>query len=124
MRLFVFSAILLALPLAGAKKKTTRRTASVTGTIRPAGDAKNASIIHRSPGSLYTANGRLADGFRDVRASQVYDLVTIVVSESSSAVSTGTTKTARQSSVAASVASGVLPKGSAAALCQSGEHLE
>ena len=41
-----------------------------------------------SPGSLYTSNGRLADGIRDVRAGQVYDLITIVVSDSTSAVST------------------------------------
>ena len=58
-----------------------------------------------SPGSLYTSSGRLADGFRDVRASQVYDLVTIVVSDNSSAVSTGGTNTTRKSSAKASVTS-------------------
>ncbi len=73
--------------------------------------ASNASV-----GSLFTSNGRLADGFRDVRASQIYDLVTIVVSDSSSAVSTGATNTARKSSVNASVTSLAGPKSAAGAL--------
>jgi len=69
-----------------------------------------------SPGSLYAAGGRLADGFRDVRASQVYDLVTIVVSENSSAVSTGVTNTTRKSNTAASVTSLAGPKSPTGAL--------
>jgi flagellar L-ring protein precursor FlgH len=69
-----------------------------------------------SPGSLYMVNGRLADGFRDVRANQVYDLVTILVSDNSSAVSTGSTNTARKSSVNSSVTSLALPKSAASAL--------
>ncbi len=35
-----------------------------------------------SPGSLFSASGRLADSARDVRASEVNDIVTIVVNES------------------------------------------
>jgi flagellar L-ring protein precursor FlgH len=45
----------------------------------------------------------LADGARDVRASQVDDLVTIVVAEQASAVTTGTTKTQRSSSTKNSI---------------------
>ena len=45
-----------------------------------------------SPGS------RLADAARDVRASQLDDLLTIVVAEQASAVTSGTTKTQRTSS--------------------------
>jgi flagellar L-ring protein FlgH len=69
-----------------------------------------------SPGSLFVANGRLADAVRDVRASQVYDLVTIVVADNSSAVSTGTTNTQRKSSLAASVTSLAGPKSAKGAL--------
>ncbi len=58
-----------------------------------------------TPGSLYSAGGRLADGFRDVRASQVFDLVTIIVSDKASAVSTGGTNTSRKSNANASVTS-------------------
>jgi len=69
-----------------------------------------------SPGSLFIPNGRLADGVRDVRASQVYDLVTIVVLDNSSATSTGVTNTARKSSVNASVTSLAGHKSAAGAL--------
>jgi flagellar L-ring protein precursor FlgH len=69
-----------------------------------------------SPGSLFIPNGRLADGVRDVRASQVYDLVTIVVLDNSSATSTGVTNTARKSSVAASVTALAGPKSATSAL--------
>jgi flagellar L-ring protein FlgH len=69
-----------------------------------------------APGSLYFPAGRLADSVRDVRASQVYDLVTIVVLDNSSAVSTGVTNTARKSSVAAAVTSLAGPKSPTGAL--------
>ena len=69
-----------------------------------------------TPGSLFIPNGRLADGVRDVRASQLYDLITIVVLDNSSAVSTGVTNTARKSSVKASVTSLAGPKSATGAL--------
>ena len=58
-----------------------------------------------SAGSIYSAHARLGDVFRDVRASQLDDLVTILVSDRASAVTTGTTNTARKSSVTAGVQS-------------------
>lgn len=69
--------------------------ADVRKSIKPP-DAK-------SPGSIYVAGGRLAEGFRDLRASQVFDLVYIVVSENTSAVSKGVTNTDRKSSVNTSI---------------------
>ena len=42
-----------------------------------------------SPGSLYSTGGQLSDGFRDLRAGRLYDLVTVVVSDHASAVSSG-----------------------------------
>lgn len=56
-----------------------------------------------SPGSLFSASGRLADSARDVRASEVNDIVTIVVNEAASAVVSGTSNSSRKSSVAASI---------------------
>jgi flagellar L-ring protein FlgH len=69
-----------------------------------------------APGSLFISNGRLADSARDVRASQVYDLVTIVVLDNSTATSTGATNTQRQSTLAASVTSLLGPKSATGAL--------
>jgi flagellar L-ring protein FlgH len=109
-------AILLAVPLVAANKKSSADQQIPLDQYVQQVNQRSHQSSSASPGSLYTASGRLADGFRDVRASQVYDLVTIVVNENSSAVSTGTTKTSRASSVAASVASGLLPKGSVNAL--------
>lgn len=51
-----------------------------------------------SPGSLYSPAGRLSDAARDLRAGQVDDIVTIVVSENASAVASGVTNTSRKSS--------------------------
>src|SRR5947209_2606789 len=67
-----------------------------------------------SPGSLFSSGARLADATRDLRASSIGDLVTIVVSDSASALSKGVTNTTRKSSASNSISSlaGTLAKGS------------
>ncbi len=55
-------------------------------------------------GSLWTPASRLSELGSDVRASQVDDLVTVLVTESASAVAQGTTKSQRQSTLNSSVA--------------------
>src|SRR5215510_6136871 len=74
-------------------------------------DASFDSRHNASPGSLYSAGGRLGDLARDPRATQVDDLVTIVVSDQLSAIARGTTSTSRKSSTKNSVTSlaGALP---------------
>jgi len=56
-----------------------------------------------SPGSMFTPSGRLADLARDVRAAEIGDIVTIVVSDTASAVASGVTNTQRQSTASASI---------------------
>jgi flagellar L-ring protein FlgH len=51
-----------------------------------------------SPGSLYVSGGPLADSVRDLRASGVGDVVTILVTDSTSALATGNTTTSRKTS--------------------------
>jgi flagellar L-ring protein FlgH len=58
-----------------------------------------------SPGSLFAQGDRLADLARDLRASQVGDLVTIVILEKATGVSRGTTDSNRKSSAKTSLAS-------------------
>jgi len=65
--------------------------------------ARSAEAPAASPGSIWQPGSRLADAARDVRASQVDDLLTIVVAEQASAVTSGTTKTQRASSTKNSV---------------------
>ncbi len=55
------------------------------------------------PGSLWSPSSRLQDVTRDLKATQIDDIVTVLVSESDSAVSTGTTKTARASAAQNSI---------------------
>jgi flagellar L-ring protein FlgH len=70
-----------------------------------------------SPGSLYAPSGRLADATRDLRANQTGDLITIVVSENTTATATGGTNTSRKSAAKNQIAAlaGTLPAGSAVA---------
>ncbi|HVX67177.1 MAG TPA: flagellar basal body L-ring protein FlgH [Bryobacteraceae bacterium] len=64
-------------------------------------NARARAADQRPPGSIWQPGGVLTDLARDLRASQVDDLVTIVVEESASAVSKGSTKTSRQSAAKA-----------------------
>ena len=57
-----------------------------------------ALLAAQSPGSLYSSGGRLADFTRDLRASGVGDIVTIVVNDTASALANGATNTSRKSS--------------------------
>ncbi len=56
-----------------------------------------------SPGSIWSPTSRLTDLGRDLRASQVDDVVTILVSESVNAVAGGASSTERASSANSSV---------------------
>jgi flagellar L-ring protein FlgH len=62
-----------------------------------------------NPGSLLAGPVVLADLSTDLRARNVNDIVTIIVSEQASAVSTGVTKTQRSSSANAGITSAAGP---------------
>ena len=97
---------LLVLPLWAQKKKPANddHAPSLDEYVQQVTqNARQTSAV--SPGSMFVAAGRLADSVRDVRASQVLDLVTILVSDSSSALSTGDTNTSRKSTENAAVTS-------------------
>jgi flagellar L-ring protein precursor FlgH len=57
--------------------------------------ARSATATGYSPGSLFDANGRLGDLTRDLRAYQVGDVVTIIVSDRASTSAQGVTSSAR-----------------------------
>ena len=56
-----------------------------------------------SPGSLFTSGGLLANLTRDPRASQVDDIITILVADRASAVSKGTLNSSRSSNARYSI---------------------
>jgi flagellar L-ring protein precursor FlgH len=100
--------IVLILALAGAavaaKKKAPDPSPTPLDRYMAEAAVRSAEAVPASPGSLWTPGSRLCDAARDVRASQVDDLLTVVVNEQASAVTSGTTKTQRSSSSKNSVA--------------------
>lgn len=61
------------------------------------------SQVSASPGSLYAVGGRLADSARDLRATDVGDIVTILVTDSTSALASGATTTSRKTSATSNI---------------------
>jgi len=96
--------LMLAAALWAAKKKPAEPPASPLDRYVAEAEARSAEASRSTPGSIWIAGSRLADAARDVRASQLDDLLTIVVAEQASAVTSGTTKTQRTSSANNSVA--------------------
>ena len=97
-------AILSALLLVCYGVASGRSKEKNTPAVVPAAQVSSAPLPQPSPGSLYTSSGRLADLARDLRANRLHDLLTIIVSDQASAVTTGATNTSRKSSVANSIA--------------------
>ena len=97
------------------KKKQPQKTA-LDEYIEQAHKRAEAAAAE-SPGSLFASGGAaLADMATDVRARRVDDIVTIVVSEQASAVSTGQTKTSRASAANSSITSAIGQVNAAGAL--------
>jgi flagellar L-ring protein precursor FlgH len=92
------------MPLLAAKKKEPTPSPSPLDRYVAESKARALESSHGTPGSIWVSGSRLADAARDVRASQVDDVLTIVVAEQASAVTTGATKTARTSSVKNTIA--------------------
>lgn len=109
MKLNRFAAVLLVIACAtftcgaAASKKKAAPPPSPLDTYA-AEAARQAEGQKPTGGSLWSPTSQFADFGRDLKASQVNDLVTIVVTESASAVSTGASKTQRKSSATNSIA--------------------
>lgn len=98
--------VLLTVPAQASKKPKAPKPEQATALDRFVAEAKarSAAAAATSPGAIWQPGSWIADAARDLRASQIDDLVTIVVAEQASAVTTGTTKTQRTSSAKNSVA--------------------
>ena len=99
--------LILVLLIAGsafaAKKKAASPAPSPLDRYVADARARTADAPVAAPGGIWVPGSRLADAARDLRASQVDDMITILVVENASAVASGTTKTGRSSSTANSV---------------------
>jgi flagellar L-ring protein FlgH len=97
-KVLTLALLLVSAAMAADKKKVPLPASPLDRYVQEA-EARSAEAGVTTAGSIWQAGSRLADAARDVRASQVDDLLTVVVSEQASAVTTGTTKTQRTSSV-------------------------
>ena len=70
-----------------------------------------ALMAQPSPGSLFVPGGRLAAPTRDLRASDIGDIVTILVKDNASAVATGATNTSRKSTANSNITALAGPTG-------------
>ncbi len=106
MKLWIWILCACACTIASAakKKKAAEAPASPLDRYVTESTERQAAAPAPTPGSIWLAGSRLADSARDVRASQVDDVLTIVVAEQASAVTTGNTKTQRSSSTKNSIA--------------------
>jgi len=99
----LISILLIAGSTFAAKKKAASAAPSPLDHYVADARARIADAPAAAPGGIWAPGSRLADAARDVRASQIDDMITILVVENANAVASGTTKTARASSTANSV---------------------
>ena len=85
-----------------ARKKDTPVSSPIDRMIEEA-ESRQPKAPGAAPGSLFSTTAILADAYRDLRASRVDDVVTVLVSDRASAVSSGTTASQRQSSATGGV---------------------
>ncbi|MES1258039.1 MAG: flagellar basal body L-ring protein FlgH [Acidobacteriota bacterium] len=122
MRRVIALAALLAVPpcraglIPGSKKKQKPPEPSLLEQYIRSASAGVDKETEAAPGAIWTPVSRLTDLGRDLRASQVDDVVTVLVSESVNAVATGASTSQRTSSANASVSSLAGKKSAAGAL--------
>ena len=102
-RCFLLALTLASLAGASLSAKTKAVVESPLDRYVAEAEARSAEAPAGAPGSIWSPGSRLADSARDLRASQVDDVLTIQVVEKASALATGSTKSARASSTKNSV---------------------
>jgi flagellar L-ring protein precursor FlgH len=95
--------ILCATLTAGPKLKKEPPESALDQTLKQLAATQGTERQAVQPGSLWTPTSLFSDLTSDLRARRVGDIVTILVQEKASAVSSGTVKTARSSSLQSSI---------------------
>ena len=102
MKILISVLLIAGVTFAAKKKAAPAQTSPLDHYVTDA-RARSAAAPVAPPGGIWAPGSRLADGARDLRASQIDDMITILVVENASAVASGTTKTARTSSTKNSI---------------------
>jgi flagellar L-ring protein FlgH len=95
--------LIAACAFAVSKKKTKPVAPTPLDLFVGDARARSAEAPPAAPGGIWTPGSRLADAARDLKASQVDDVITVLVVENASAVAKGTTKTGRTTSTKNSI---------------------
>jgi flagellar L-ring protein precursor FlgH len=103
MKLLILILLITGGTFAAKKKKAATPVPSPLDRYVAEARARTAESPVAAPGGIWVPGSRLADAARDLRASQIDDMITILVVENASAVASGTTKTGRSSSTANSI---------------------
>jgi flagellar L-ring protein precursor FlgH len=104
MRILAIAVVTLCATLTAAPKpKKQPPESALDQTLKQIAAAQGTERQAVQPGSLWTPTSLFSDLTSDLRARRVGDIVTILVQEKASAVSSGTVKAQRNSSLAASV---------------------
>jgi flagellar L-ring protein FlgH len=101
--IFVTAALLSPASVIPKKLKKEPPPSAVDEYIRQAETRATTEGAATTPGSTWVGYSTMSDLTHDPRASRIDDVVTVIVAESASAVTTGNTKTARKTSATASV---------------------
>ena len=99
------AALLVGGIIPGKKKQPPPAEVPLDQYVRDADSRVATDGSAASPGSTWSNFSFMTDLVRDPRAGRIDDVVTILVNESASAVSTGATATSRKSSVAPTISS-------------------
>lgn len=94
---------LCAVGLGNDKKKKSAEPSALDKYVKEAMATSGSPEAAHPAGSIWSPNAIYANLGMDLKASRVNDLVTIIVSENTSAVATGNVKTARNSSAQSSI---------------------
>jgi len=98
------AAIFLFAIFAAHKKPAANPQQSLLDQYLKEADAHQSQEVNQSlPGAIWSPAARLDESGRDLRASQVNDVVTILVTENVNAVASGASSTERQSSADQSI---------------------
>ena len=103
MKLIILSLLVTTFAAGGLRKKAKEADISLLDQYIKSASEHSEGDSEGTPGAVWSPSARLTDLGRDLRASQVNDVVTVVVSETVNAVASGASTSARTSSAKATV---------------------
>ncbi|BDC52025.1 hypothetical protein F183_A43400 [Bryobacterales bacterium F-183] len=111
----------------GLAEKNTQPLSAIDQMIRDASLQPGEAAVAPAPGSIFSSSSVMSDLTRDLRATRIHDIVTILVSDRASAISRGTSATQRKSSATGGISTVLgrtIPQASGALTMSSDQSLQ